>query len=71
MYIGTRIGGSGDIAFPLLWLAHVNLSFLNQAHAGLWPAHDWFLEITFVRDVSMRVCVCVCVCVSAPKAINN
>jgi len=36
--------------------------FLNQAR-------DWFLEIAFVRDVSMlvharvRVCVCVCVCV--------
>ena len=35
--------------------------FLNQARA-------WFLEITFVREVSMRVvcvCVCVCVCVRA------
>jgi len=41
--------------------------FLNQVHAGLWPVHDWFLEITFVRDVSMFVCVCV----SAPEAINN
>jgi len=32
---------------------------------------EWFLEITFVRNVSMRVCVCVCVCVSTPEAINN
>ena len=45
-------------------------TFLNQACA-------WFLEIAFVREVSMRacvrVCVCVCVCVyvSAPKAMNN
>ena len=30
--------------------------FLNQARA-------WFLEIAFVREVSMRVCVDVCVCV--------
>jgi len=37
--------------------------FLNQAHASLWPARNWFLEIAFVRDV--------CMCVSAPKAINN
>jgi len=27
--------------------------FLNQSHAGLWPAHDWFLEIAFVCDVSV------------------
>ena len=29
------------------------------------PARAWFLEIAFVREVSMRVCVwmCVCVCV--------
>ena len=38
--------------------------FLNQARA-------WFLEIAFVREVSMRVCMDVCVCVSAPEAINN
>ena len=35
------------------------IQLLNQACA-------WFLEIAFVRDVSMSVCVCV----SAPKAIN-
>ena len=34
-------------------------SFLNQARA-------WFLEIAFVREVSMRVCVCGCVCVCLP-----
>ena len=33
------------------------MKFLNQARA-------WFLEIAFVRDVSM------CVCVSTPEAIN-
>ena len=53
---------------------------LNQARAGcsLRPARAWFLEIAFVREVSMRVCVCVCVCVcvdvwcvSAPKAMKN
>ena len=42
------------------------LLFLNQARAGLWPAHTWFLEI-----VSVRMSVCVCVCVSAPETINN
>jgi len=44
--------------------------FLNQARTGQSPASDWFLEIAFVYNVSMRVCacvrlcVCVCVCVS-------
>ena len=39
-------------------------------------AHAWFLEIAFIRKVSMTLYVCVCVhvraraCVSAPKAIN-
>jgi len=37
--------------------------FLNQACTGQRPAHDWFLKIAIVRDVSMLVCVCVCVCV--------
>jgi len=37
--------------------------FLNQVCTGLWPAHDWFLEIAFVCDV--------CVCVSTPEAISN
>jgi len=41
--------------------------FLNQARASQGLACDWFLEIAFVRNVSMLVCVCV----SAPKAINN
>ena len=45
--------------------------FLNQARAGRRPARAWFLEIAFVRGVSMRVCVCVCGCVSAPEALNN
>jgi len=39
----------------------VRSKFLNQACASLQPARDWFLEITFVRDVSMLACVCVCV----------
>ena len=62
----------------LVWIYCTSiLNFLNQARAGLWPAHAWFLRIAFVREVSMRVCVCVCVCVcvdvcvSAPKAINK
>ena len=30
-------------------------------HAGLWPAHAWFLKIDSVRtSVCVRVCVCVC-----------
>jgi len=37
---------------------------LNQARDGLRLARDFFLEITFVRGVSM------CLCVSAPEAIN-
>ena len=32
---------------------------LNQVHAGLQPAHAWFLEIVFVRDVCVSVCLCV------------
>ena len=53
---------------------------LNQTCASQRPACAWFLEIAFVREVSMhaRVCVCVCVCVrvcaclcvSTLKAIN-
>ena len=35
------------------------------------PACDWYLEIAFVRDVSMCACAYVCVCVPAPEAINN
>jgi len=41
------------------------MMLLNQARASLWPACDWFLEIAFVHDVSVRVCV------STPEAINN
>ena len=40
--------------------------FLNQARAGLWLVHTWFLEIVPVRTsvcVFVYVCVCVCVCV--------
>ena len=39
----------------------VDSIFLNQARAGHRPARAWFLEIAFVREVSMRVCMCVCV----------
>ena len=39
------------------------LFLLNQARAGLWPAHAWFLKVDPVRIVSMCVYVCVCVCV--------
>ena len=34
---------------------------LNQAHTGHRPAHAWFIEIDFVRDVC-NMCVCVSVC---------
>ena len=34
--------------------------FLNQVHAGLWPARAWYLKIDPVWIVGMRVCVCVC-----------
>ena len=42
--------------------------FLNQVCARQRLVFIWFLEIVFVRKVSMLVCVCVCV--SAPKTIN-
>jgi len=42
-----------------LSVAIIRNKFLNQAHTGRRPARDWFLEIAFVRDVSMLVCVCV------------
>ena len=35
--------------------------FLNQAHAGLWPAPG-FLELLLSVNVRMRVYVCMCVC---------
>ena len=40
--------------------------FLNQARAGLWLVHAWFLKI-----VSVQTSICVFVCVSAPEVINN
>ena len=44
--------------FVLGWGKSTKL--LNQARAGLWPAHAWFLKITFVQ---LSVCLClVCVC---------
>ena len=41
-----------------LSLRQVVAKFLNQVHAGLWPAHAWFLKIAFVWEVDMRVFVC-------------
>ena len=44
--------------------------FLNQARAGLWPAHAWFHKIVSVRMsvcVCVFVCVCVCVCRAAAE----
>jgi len=44
----------------LIWLIIAqDYLLLNQARAGQRPACNWFLEIAFVHDVSMRVCVCV------------
>ena len=45
-----------------------HILFSNQAHAGLWLAHTWFLKI---HSVKMSECVRVFVCASAPGAINN
>ena len=45
----------------------MKLSFLNQVHAGLRPAHACFLKLFLCR----RLYVCVFVCVSAPEDINN
>ena len=49
---------------PLSIEVHPVSILLNQAHAGLQPAHTWFLSIPFVRK-------CQYVYVSAPEAINN
>ena len=43
------------------YFIHITEAF-NQAHASLWPARAWFLEIAFVRNVSMCVCMRACVC---------
>ena len=64
------------MSFPTYLCAYIEISdfsddvtiLLNQAHAGLWPVHAWFLEIVSVRT---SVCVFACLCVSAPEAINN
>jgi len=54
------------ITFLILFNSYlVVLLLLNQARASQRSAHDWFLEIAFVRNVSMHVCV------PAPKATNN
>ena len=57
--LSTTLTGCSNLATTL---------FLNQARAGRRPARAWFLEIAFVREVSMHVCVCVCVwmCVCPP-----
>ena len=48
----------------LLIQHHLSMfGFLNQARAGLWLAHAWFLKIDPVRIIGMRVRVCMCVCV--------
>ena len=46
-----------------LELVH-DFAFLNQARAGLWLAHAWFLSMASVRKLQY-------VCVSTPEAINN
>ena len=38
---------------------------LNQACACLRPGHTWFLEISFVLDVNIRVYVC------APNGVHD
>jgi len=62
------------IAISLGWHLIAQLYLYNKHHpdkkdtaifkpgtrASLWPAHDWFLEIAFVCNVSMLVYVCVC-----------
>ena len=44
--------------------------FIQQFLKQVQPVYAWFLEIAFLRDVSMSVCVRACVCVSTPEAIN-
>ena len=51
-----------DKTFSLIFTTS---AFLNQAYAGLWPAHAWFLRIASVREC-LYACVCVCVCVCPP-----
>jgi len=53
-------GKNSCVMFCIKQQIFIILFFLNQARAGQRPARAWFLEITFVRDVCMRVCVCAC-----------
>jgi len=54
------------VTYKLVLKVLKKVMLLNQSRAGQRPARNWFLEITFVCDVSMFVCVCV-----RPEAINN
>ena len=69
--IHPRYGLFRHISFCSKAVSCTDSIFLNQARAGHRPACAWFLNIAFVREVSMRVCVWMCVCVSAPEAMNN
>ena len=42
----------------ILCLNKYTYTFLNQAYAGLWLPHAWFLETDFVSDTCIYVCVC-------------
>ena len=46
-----------QVKLPRNWVFITHL-FLNQACAGLWPVHAWFLKIDPVWIVCMHVCVC-------------
>ena len=45
----------------LLGSLYGTLNSIGYTHCIFEPG-TWFLEIAFVREVSMCVCVCVCVC---------
>ena len=57
--IGTK--EARVLCHPRFYNFSIGIRFLNQARAGLWPAHAWFLDIDLVREVCVCVSVCVCV----------
>ena len=54
------------MCYKLAIICNSGIVFLSQVRVGQRLAHTWFLEIAFVREVSMRVCVC-----PRPQGMNN
>ena len=61
--LAKSLGIMLQLSFIILFrISHIIFDFYAVFKPGA-PARTWFLEIAFVREVSMRVCVDVCVCV--------